>query len=286
MIELKASAHAKLNLTLDVVGTRPDGYHDLRMVMQEIDLGDDITVLLKTGKPWSVETDSGEIPCDENNLAVKAALLFAEESGIDFGGLKVVIRKQTPVCAGMGGGSADAAAVLRLLYDHYRKPFPEKTLYHLAELAGSDVPFALFGGTALAEEKGQVLKRLPSMPRCSIVLCKPDFPISTPELFRAIDREPIALRPNTEKMIQALEKSDLKGIAEELCNVFYPVVNRDHPEVQTIRLTMMEAGALNACMTGSGPTVFGLFEQLQEAETCRDILLRQYRNTFLTFPIE
>ena len=285
MTELRASAHAKLNLTLDVVGTRPDGYHDLRMVMQEIDLGDDITLLLETGAPWSVETDSGEIPCDENNLAIKAALLFEKESGINFGGLKVVIRKHTPVCAGMGGGSADAAAVLKLLYDYYQMPFPEETLYRLAEIAGSDVPFALFGGTALAEEKGQVLKRLPIMPKCPVVLCKPDFPISTPELFRAIDREPIALRPNTEKMIHALEASDLKEIAEELCNVFYPVVMRDHPEIQTIRQTMMEAGALNACMTGSGPTVFGLFEQLQKAEKCRDILLRQYRNTFLTFPI-
>ena len=285
MTELRTSAHAKLNLTLDVVGIRPDGYHDLCMVMQEIDLGDDITLMLETGEPWSVETDSGEIPCDDNNLAIKAALMFEQESGINLGGLKVVIRKHTPVCAGMGGGSADAAAVLRLLYDHYQKPFPEETLYRLAETAGSDVPFALFGGTALAEEKGQVLKRLSSMPKCPIVLCKPDFPISTPELFRAIDREPIAERPDKEKMIHALEASNLEGIAEELCNVFYPVVSRDHPEVQAIRRTMLEAGALNACMTGSGPTVFGLFEQLQEAEVCRDILLRQYGNTFLTYPI-
>ena len=285
MIELRTTAHAKLNLTLDVVGKRPDGFHDLRMVMQEIDLGDDVTLRLETGRAWSVETDSGEIPCDENNLAVKAARLFLEASKIDCGGLTVLIQKRIPVCAGMGGGSADGAAVLRLLYDHYQKPFPEETLYRIAEQVGSDVPFALYGGTALAEEKGQILSRLSPMPDCVILLCKPGFPISTPELFRAIDLERVSVRPETEKMCTALQNRDLRAVASLLCNVFEPVVLRDHPEIQEIENTMLSCGALNACMTGSGPTVFGLFEREREAEMCLEILSRTYKDNFLTHPV-
>ena len=285
MIELRTTAHAKLNLTLDVVGKRPDGYHDLRMVMQEIDLGDDVTLRLETGRAWSVETDSGEIPCDENNLAVKAARLFLEASKIDCGGLTVSIQKRIPVCAGMGGGSADGAAVLRLLYEHYQKPFPEETLYRIAEQVGSDVPFALYGGTALAVEKGQILSRLSPMPDCVILLCKPGFPISTPELFRAIDLERVSVRPETEKMCTALQNRDLRAVAALLCNVFEPVVLRDHPEIQEIENTMLSCGALNACMTGSGPTVFGLFEREREAEMCLEILSRTYKDNFLTHPV-
>jgi len=285
MIELRTTAHAKLNLTLDVVGKRSDGFHDLRMVMQEIDLGDDVTLWLETGRAWSVETDSGEIPCDENNLAVKAARLFLEASKIDCGGLTVSIQKRIPVCAGMGGGSADGAAVLRLLYEHYQKPFPEETLYRIAEQVGSDVPFALYGGTALAEEKGQILSRLSPMPECVILLCKPAFPISTPELFRAIDLERVSVRPETEKMCTALQNRDLRAVAALLCNVFEPVVLRDHPEIQEIENTMLTCGALNACMTGSGPTVFGLFEREREAEMCLEILSCSYKDTFLTHPV-
>lgn len=285
MIELRTTAHAKLNLTLDVVGKRPDGFHDLRMVMQEIDLGDDVTLRLETGRVWSVETDSGEIPCNERNLAVKAARLFLEASKIDCGGLTVSIQKRIPVCAGMGGGSADGAAVLRLLYDHYQKPFPEETLYRIAEQVGSDVPFALYGGTALAEEKGQILSRLSPMPDCVILLCKPGFPISTPELFRAIDLERVSVRPETEKMCTALQNRDLRAVASLLCNVFEPVVLRDHPEIQEIENTMLSCGALNACMTGSGPTVFGLFEREREAEMCLEILSRTYKDNFLTHPV-
>ena len=285
MTQLQTIAHAKLNLTLDVLGKRPDGYHNLEMVMQEIDLGDTVTLRLETGKPWTVASDSGEVPSDDSNLAVKAARLFFEETGIDCGGLSVTIHKRTPVCAGMGGGSADGAAVLRMLYDHYQRPCTEETLYRLAERVGSDVPFALFGGTALAREKGQILTRLSPMPICSIVVCKPNFPVSTPSLFRAIDGETVTRRPRTEKIIEALENGDLFSIADHLYNVFMPVVEREHPEVREIRMAMIDAGARNACMTGSGPTVFGLFERRCEAETCCEILSRQYKDTFLTNPV-
>ena len=263
MIELQSKANAKLNLTLDVIGTRPGGYHDLSMVMQEISLGDDVTLQLETGEPWRVISESSEIPCDDSNLAVKAARLFFEASGIDCSGLTVTIRKRTPVCA----------------------PLRHEALYAVAEATGSDVPFALFGGTALAEEKGQILTRLAPMPPCCIVLCKPSFSISTPALFRAIDGETISARPQTARMLRALEEGDLRRIASLLCNVFEPVVAKDHTEIGMIRRTMLEQGALGASMTGSGPTVFGIFEDQSLAESAFSALKPLYPDTFITAPV-
>ena len=163
MTRLFTVAHAKLNLTLDVLVRRPDGYHDLEMVMQEISLGDALELELGTDQPWRMECSTGEIPCDDTNLCIKAARLFFEKTGIDCGGLTVRLTKYTPSCAGMGGGSADGAAVLRLLWEHYDHPISREELFLLAEQTGSDVPFTLLGGTALAREKGQVLTRLPKL---------------------------------------------------------------------------------------------------------------------------
>lgn len=285
MITLSAVAHAKLNLTLDVVGKRPDGYHDLQMVMQEITLGDEVILTLDTGKPWAVISESGEIPYDDSNLAIKAAKLFFEEAHIDPRGLTVKIIKKIPVCAGMGGGSADGAAVLRLLYEHYKMPISEEALYQIAEMVGSDVPFALFGGTALAEEKGQILTRISAMPQCYIVLCKPSFPISTPALFKAIDSEAIVRRPDTNAMLEALDSGSIERAAAELYNVFSPVVERDHPEINEIKAVMRQSGALNACMTGSGPTVFGVFTDETQAKSAYASLSGKYSDTFLTKPV-
>lgn len=285
MTRLSMTAHAKLNLTLDVVGKRPDGFHDLCMVMQEISLGDEVTLTLGTGAPWRVISGSKEIPRDDSNLAIKAAKLFFDAAKLDCGGLTVEIQKKTPVCAGMGGGSADGAAVLRLLYEHYRRPLSEKRFYRLAERTGSDVPFALFGGTALAEEKGQVLTRLSPMPQCHIVLCKPPFPVSTPELFRAIDRERIEKRPDNGAMCGALAQGSLTAVAAQICNVFEPVVARQHPEIGAIKSVMLRNGALAACMTGSGPTVFGLFAEEAPARRACEVLGQEYVDTFLTKPV-
>lgn len=285
MTVLHTAAHAKLNLTLDVVGKRPDGYHDLCMVMQEISLGDELTLTLGTGEPWRVISGSEEIPSDDSNLAIKAAKLFFSESGIAPHGLTVEIQKNTPVCAGMGGGSADGAAVLRLLYEHYDRPISREALYRIAEATGSDVPFALFGGTALAREKGQVLSRLSPMPDCHILLCKPPFPVSTPALFRAIDGEVIEARPDTGAMVSALEQGSIHAIAGALCNVFEPVVAREHPEIHEIKSEMCQYGALGACMTGSGPTVFGIFTDASGAQQAYRSLKSKYSDTFLVKPV-
>ncbi len=285
MISLSAAAHAKLNLTLDVLGRRSDGYHDLEMVMQEISLGDALELELGTGAPWRMECSTGDIPCDDSNLCIRAARLFFEKTGMDCGGLTVRLTKYTPSCAGMGGGSADGAAVLRLLWEHYHRPISLKDLFLLAEQTGSDVPFTLLGGTALAREKGQVLTVLPRLPMCHLVICKPDFPISTPALFRAIDDAEIVARPDTGGMIAALEQGDLAGIAHRLSNVFTPVVAKAHPEIGEIRDVMLSSGALGAEMTGSGPTVFGIFTDSNQAALCHTRLKARFHDTFLARPV-
>lgn len=285
MTTLCGIAHAKLNLTLDVVGKRPDGFHDLTMVMQEISLGDEISITLETGEPWTFISTGISMPCDDSNLIVKAAHAFFSETGIDPNGVSFSVVKRIPVCAGMGGGSSDAACVLRILQEHYGNPIPSERLYRIAEQLGSDVPFALFGKTALAEEKGQVLSRLPDMPACSIVICKPDFPISTPVLFREIDSREITIRPDTEKIVQALEQSDIYAVADALYNVFEPVVSESHPEIALIKSIMKENGCLAACMSGSGPTVFGLFEAQLHAEACFEKLKESFSETHLVYPI-
>ncbi len=285
MIHLSAAAHAKLNLSLDVLSRRPDGYHNLEMVMLEISLGDALELELGTGEPWRMECSTGEIPCDDTNLCIKAARLFFEKTGIDCGGLTVRLTKYTPSCAGMGGGSADGAAVLRLLWEHYGHPISRDELFRLAEETGSDVPFTLLGGTALAREKGQVLTVLPQLPMCHLVICKPDFPISTPALFRAIDDANIIARPDTQGMIAALEAGDLAGVAHRLSNVFTPVVAKDHPEIGEIRDVMLASGALGAEMTGSGPTVFGIFRDDTQAAACFGRLKARYHDTFLAHPV-
>ncbi len=285
MIHLSAAAHAKLNLSLDVLGRRPDGYHNLEMVMQEISLGDALELELGTGELWRMECSTGEIPCDDTNLCIKAARLFFEKTGIDCGGLTVRLTKYTPSCAGMGGGSADGAAVLRLLWEHYGHPISREELFRLAEETGSDVPFTLLGGTALAREKGQVLTVLPKLPMCHLVICKPDFPISTPALFRAIDDADIIARPDTQGMVAALKAEDLAGVAHRLSNVFAPVVAKDHPEIGEIRDVMLASGALGAEMTGSGPTVFGIFCDDTQAAACFGRLKARYHDTFLAHPV-
>ena len=285
MTVLHTVAHAKLNLTLDVLGTRPDGYHDLRSVMQEIDLEDEITLTLDTAQPWQMICGAGDVPCDDTNLCIKAAQLFFRETGLEPNGLTVSVEKRIPVQAGMGGGSADGAAVLRLLWKHYRHPFSIDRLYALGEMVGSDVPFCLHGAAALAEEKGQVLSDVPSLRGCCIVVCKPDFPISTPALFRAIDREPLGVHPDSDAMIAALRDGDWKRAAALLGNVFEPIVAREHPEVDEIRRAMLHSGAENAAMTGSGPTVFGLFADETQAKACLRSLSRQHRQVYLCHPV-
>ncbi len=270
-------ARAKLNLTLDVLGKRPDGYHDLKMVMQSVELSDTLTVETGTGEDLKVRTDLSFLPNNEKNLAAAAALAFQAQTGRDLGGVAIAIEKHIPVCAGMGGGSSDAAAVLRALNGMLGAGYVPLDLARIGEAVGSDVPYCVLGGTALAEGRGEVLTR------CHVVICKPPFPISTPELFRAVDGVRLRCRPDTDGVLSALAAGDLGGVARRMYNVFEDVLPpRQRAEVRGIRSVLVQHGALGANMSGTGPTVFGLFDDPDRARSACEELRQTYRDAFLT----
>ena len=279
---MEIQAFAKLNLTLDILGKREDGYHDLRMVMQSITLADTLTLEENQGEGLRVSANLRFLPTGEKNLAAAAALRFWEALGREQEDLDIRIEKRIPVCAGMAGGSSDAAAVLRALNQRAGEPFAPKELARLGERVGSDVPYCVLGGTALAEGRGEVLTPLPPLPRCWVVACKPDFPISTPELFAQADRVKLRRRPDTAGLVAALEAGDLGGVARRMYNVFEDVLPaRLYTRVAEIKNVLIQCGALGANMSGSGPTAFGLFDRLEAAQEARACLAQRYRDTFL-----
>ncbi|MBM6975424.1 4-(cytidine 5'-diphospho)-2-C-methyl-D-erythritol kinase [Intestinimonas butyriciproducens] len=280
-------ARAKLNLTLDVLGKRPDGYHDLKMVMQSVALADTLTVETGTGEGLEVRTDLSFLPNNEKNLAAAAALAFQTVTGRDLGGVAIAIEKRIPVCAGMGGGSSDAAAVLRSLERMLGTGQDLAALARIGERVGSDVPYCVLGGTALAEGRGEVLTPLSALPHCRVVICKPAFSISTPELFRAVDGVRLRCRPDTDGVLAALEAGDLGGVARRMYNVFEDALpSRQRTEVAAIRSALVQHGALGANMSGTGPTVFGLFDDADRARSAWEELRQTYRDVFLTETVE
>ena len=274
-------APAKINLTLDITGKREDGYHFMRMVMQSVDLCDRLELKLRTDGRFAARTDLSFLPNDDRNLAVMAARRFFAHRG-QTGGLDVEIEKHIPVCAGLAGGSSDAAAVLRGLNELTGAGLTREELAAIGAQVGSDVPYCVLGGTALAEGRGERLTPLPALPACCIVLCKPPFAISTPELFGRIDSCRIVHRPDTEGVLAALERGDLTQAARRMYNVFEPVLpERQARVVAEIRAVLIQEGALGACMSGTGPTVFGLFREEETARNARDRLKESYQDTFL-----
>lgn len=285
-MEHTVKAYAKINVTLDVIGKLPDGYHEMKMVMESVSLFDDIKIRVTEGQGVSVITNLPYLPRDGRNIAVKAARLFLDE--LDFSGKKVNLNifKRIPVSAGMGGGSSNGAAVLRGLNEMLGTGLRAGDLEKLGERLGSDVPYCIAGGTVLAMGRGEKLSSLSPMPRCPIVLCKPAFSVSTPELFSLLDCDKIRHRPDTDGVIEALEACDLTGIAHRLYNVFEDVPHSGRQEIMDIKTVMLDCGALGAAMSGTGPTVFGLFDDKRKAERATALLKKSYRDTFLTHNIE
>lgn len=285
MTTLYEAAYAKLNLTLDVLGKREDGYHDLQSVMQTISIRDDIEIDVGTGKPWRLLCSDETLPTDERNLAWKAADAFCRTMNRDPDGLEIRIVKRIPSGAGMGGGSADAAAVLRALNRHYGEPLSVLALAELGAQVGSDVPFCVLGGTAMVEGRGERLRKLPNMPDCIFVVCKPDFSVSTPELYQKIDRVAIPQRPDNRAMETALLAGDLGAVAENLCNVFDPVVTSEHLELNYIKSICHSYGALNQQMTGSGSAVFAILPNFEYAAVVCNMLKDNYPKVFIAKPV-
>ncbi len=279
-------APAKLNLTLDVLGKRPDGYHDLRMVMQSISLCDTLRIRVSEGGGIRVRTTEAALPEGPDNLAFRAAAAFFSAVDRPCPGVEIFIEKKIPFCAGMAGGSSDAAAVLRALRALFCPELPPAELERIGAGVGSDVPFCVRGGTALAQGRGEILTDWPPLPACTLVVCKPPFGLSTPELFHRVDACPDRRRPDPEGMRRALENEDLPGVAALLCNAFEDVLTAEEAEaVSAIRLRLLEAGALGAAMTGSGPTVFGIFSGADAAERAAAALTGLGRKIALAHPL-
>ncbi len=285
MTTLYEGAYAKLNLTLDVLGKREDGYHDLQSVMQTISIRDDIEIDIGTGKPWNLLCSDESIPTDERNLAWKAAKVYCDTMKKDPEGLEIRILKRIPSGAGMGGGSADAAAVLRALNRHYGEPLSIMALAELGAQVGSDVPFCTLCGTAMVEGRGERLRKLPDMPECIIVVCKPDFSVATPELYQKIDTVSVAQRPDNRAMESALIAGDLDAISAQLCNVFDPIVTADHLELNYIKSIFHSYGAVNQQMTGSGSAIFGIMPNFEYAAVVCSMLKENYPQIYIARPV-
>ncbi len=286
MNQIVVPAYAKINLTLDVLGKRTDGYHELSMVMQSVTLADRVTIQKTSEKGISLTANLDFLPGAEQNIAGVAARVFEKKTGFSVDGISIDLEKNIPVCAGTAGGSSDGAAVLRGLNHLFSAGRSLDELAKIGEQVGSDVPYCVWGCTALAEGRGEKLTRLPPLPKCAIVLCKPDFSISTPELFRRIDEVKLRFHPDTAGMLTALENGDLPAIAHRLFNVFEDVLPTSRRMIiDEIKQTMINFGALGACMSGTGPTVFGIFDSDNLAQAAFSELRMSYKDTYFTEPV-
>ena len=274
-MNFREKAYAKINISLDVTSRRPDGFHEMLMVMQTVSLCDELT-LTPGGEGVRARSNLRYVPNDERNLAVRAALRYFEAVPSAAQGLEISMRKQIPVGAGMGGGSSDAAGVLRALNRLSGEALSREALTELAASVGSDVAFCLRGGTMLATGRGEVLQSLPDMPPCRFVIVKPAFSISTPELFRSLDRTPPRVRPDTAAILAALEARDLPVLCRRMYNVFEDVDDRRMRSIRQIKGELLDGGALGAVMTGTGSAVFGVFDDAQAAEACCGRLKKEY----------
>ena len=265
MKNIQLKAHGKINLCLDVLRKREDGYHDLEMVMQTVGLHDVIGITAAEGTgEITVVSDSAFIPNDKNNLCYAAASLLMDEFNIK-DDITIRIEKNIPVAGGMAGGSSDCAAVLRGINEMYDLGLDLEELQKRGVTLGADVPFCLLGGTALAEGIGEKLTVLAPPPKCHILIAKPDIFVSTAYVFGNINPDKIMYHPNTRAMVKAIENSDLKNMTREMYNVMEEVTVMEYPEIAQIEQLMLDKGAMGAIMSGSGPTVFGIFDDREKA---------------------
>ena len=281
MTTLYEGAFAKINLTLDVLGKREDGFHDIKSIMQTISIRDDIEIDIGTGKPWSLLCTDDTIPTDETNLAWKAAKVFSETLKIDFDGIEIRIVKRIPAQAGLGGGSADAAAVLRALNRHYEYPLSVMALAELGAQIGSDVPFCVLCGTVMCEGRGERLRKLADLPDCFFVVCKPDFSCSTPELYKKLDEKAIGKHPDHQAVESALLEGDLLKVAQNIHNVFDPLVTEEHLELNYIKSIFASYGAVAHQMTGSGSAVFAIVSEFEIAAVICSMLKDEYPKVYI-----
>ncbi len=285
MNEYQLKAFAKINLGLDVVCKLPNGYHEVKMIMQNVGIYDELT-LAKIPEGITMTCDDAELPTDENNLVYKAAKLMLAEYHITEG-VRIHLNKNIPIAAGMAGGSTDAAAVMKGINELFALNAPLTRLMELGVRIGADVPYCIMGGTALAEGIGENLTPLPPMPHCLILVAKPDINVSTKYVYEHLDAAPIAHHPDIDGMTEAIRAGDLQGILNRMENVLETVTVPAHPIINTIKNRMLALGAANSLMSGSGPTVFGIFTEDETARKAFEQIKDEglAKQVFLTTPV-
>ena len=251
-------AYAKINLGLDVVRRLPNGYHEVKMVMQSVGLWDELTLERAEGG-ITITTDADGLSTGEDNLIYRAARLMLDKYGCP--GLRVHLQKNIPIAAGMAGGSTDAAAVMKGINHLYRLGLSPAQLMADGVAIGADVPYCILGGTALAEGIGEKLTPLPPLPPCHILIAKPDISVSTKYVYEHLDADGLEAHPDIDSMVQAIRDGSLRGVLERMANVLETVTVPAHPVIADIKARMRELGAADSLMSGSGPTVFGIFRQ-------------------------
>lgn len=272
-------SYAKINLTLDVLSKREDGYHDIKSVMQTVNLFD-LVIVDKVINGISITTNIRHIPSDSRNIAYRAAEEFFAYTGIN-GGAKIMIHKNIPVSAGLAGGSGNGAAVLAALNVLYNAGLSYEQLCGIAVKLGADVPYCINGGTQLACGIGEVLTPIDAQPKMDILLVKPFLNISTAAVYNEIDNAEFLKRPKSEEMIASLKNDDISATASLLCNVMESVTEKQHPQIAGIKRKMISDGAIGAVMSGSGPTVFGIFPDAKSAKLSADSFSYQFKDTYV-----
>lgn len=267
-------AYAKINLCLDVLRRRPDGYHDVKMIMQTVGIFDVLTFEKKEEAGITLTVDHAEIPADGDNLIVKAARLVLDAYQLKEG-VHISLQKNIPIAAGMAGGSTDAAAVFHGLKELFDLPMSVEEMKQLGVKIGADVPYCIEGGTKLSEGIGEVLTPLPAPPKAYLVIAKPDINVSTKFVYENLHANSLTYHPDVDGMIAALKEEDLQGITDRLGNVLETVTVKAYPIIEEIKDLLKEKGALNALMSGSGPTVFGIFADEETAEAAKEAVLKK-----------
>lgn len=281
MKSIKLDAYGKINLSLDVLRRRDDGYHDLRMIMQQIDLKDTVAMEEIEEDRIVVESDSPEIPTDERNIVYRVADALKKKYGLK-SGVKISIEKRIPVSAGLAGGSTDAAATLRGLNELWGLGLSDIELMELGKPIGADIPYCIYGGTALAEGIGEKLTRLRGFGGKHILLANPEIQVSTARIYQNLNLEGLNKRPDTEKLMQAITEDDLEYVARNMVNVLETVTIPMHPVISEIKQDMISSGAIGALMSGSGPTVFGIFKTEKELDESKAKLEKKVKLTIKT----
>lgn len=266
---LTLKALAKINLGLDVLGRRENGYHDVRMVMQTIYLYDNVTITKTEEAGISLETNLGYLPVDADNIAYKAAKMLIDEFDLKEG-VHIVLDKHIPVAAGLAGGSSNAAAVLVGMNRLFQLGLRQKELMERGVKLGADVPYCIMRGTVLAEGIGEILTPLAPLPKCYVLIAKPGINVSTKVVYEKLDSHEIEDHPDIDGILEGLENQDIRKIASSMGNVLERVTIEDYPIIEEIKNVMKAEGALNAMMSGSGPTVFGIFEDRKKAKAAQE----------------